>query len=100
MEIYVDGDACPVKGEIVRVAERHNTIVYIVSNTVMRLPDSPLVKRIIVDDGFDAADDWIANRARKADVVITSDIPLAHRCVQNEASVLSPTLSKPFIISF
>tara|TARA_B100001059_G_C17322314_1_gene327209 strand:- start:3 stop:455 length:453 start_codon:yes stop_codon:yes gene_type:complete len=91
VEIYVDGDACPVKGEIVRVAERHNTIVYIVSNTVMRLPDSPLVKRIIVDDGFDAADDWIANRARKADIVITSDIPLAHRCVQNEASVLSPT---------
>jgi uncharacterized protein YaiI (UPF0178 family) len=95
MKIYVDGDACPVKAEVVRVAERHNTMVYIVSNAYMRLPDSPLVSRIVVDDGFDAADNWIADRAVRDDLVITADIPLAHRCVQQGASVIGPT-GRPF----
>lgn len=91
MEIYVDGDACPVKAEVVRVAERHNALVHIVSNAFMKLPDSHLVKRVIVDHSFDAADDWIAEHTLDIDLVITADIPLAHRCVQKGASVISPT---------
>ena len=65
MAIYVDADACPVKQEVVRVAERHNLIVYMVSNSLMRLPQSHLVKRILVSDGFDAADKWILENAKK-----------------------------------
>lgn len=91
MEIYVDGDACPVKAEVVRVAERHNVPVHMVSNAFMKLPDSHLVKRVIVDDSFDAADNWIAERALDMDVVITADVPLAHRCVQKGAAVITPT---------
>ena len=91
MEIFVDGDACPVKAEVVRVAERHNVPVHMVSNAFMKLPDSHLVKRVIVDDSFDAADNWIAERALGTDVVITADVPLAHRCVQKGAAVITPT---------
>ena len=91
MEIYVDGDACPVKAEVVRVAERHHALVYMVSNAFMKLPNSHLVKRVIVDDSFDAADNWIAERALSTDVVITADVPLAHRCVQKDAAVITPT---------
>ena len=91
MEIYVDGDACPVKTEVVRVAERHNVPVHMVSNAFMKLPESHLVKRVIVDDSFDAADNWIAERALGTDIVITADVPLAHRCVQKGAAVITPT---------
>ena len=91
MEIYVDGDACPVKAEVVRVAERHNVPVHMVSNAFMKLPDSHLVKRVVVDDSFDAADNWIAERALDMDVVITADVPLAHRCVQKGSAVITPT---------
>ena len=91
MEIYVDGDACPVKAEVVRVAERHNVPVYMVSNAFMKLPESHLVKRVIVDDSFDAADNWIAERVLGTDVVITADVPLAHRCVQKGTAVITPT---------
>ena len=91
MEIYVDGDACPVKAEVVRVAERHNVPVYMVSNAFMKLPESHLVKRVIVDDSFDAADNWIAERALSTDIVITADVPLAHRCVQKGTAVITPT---------
>tara|TARA_Y100000588_G_scaffold355648_1_gene411086 strand:+ start:5260 stop:5700 length:441 start_codon:yes stop_codon:yes gene_type:complete len=89
MAIYVDADACPVKKEIVRVAERHNSLVWMVSNSLMRLPESPLIKRIVVSDKFDAADDWIVDRVTQLDVVITSDITLASRCIKKKAAVVS-----------
>lgn len=97
MQIYVDADACPVKSEIVRVAERHGVMVHMVSNSFMRLAEGPLVKRVIVSDGFDAADDWIAERAGTADIVVTADIPLADRCLKAGAHVLGPT-GRPFTV--
>ncbi len=89
-EIYVDADACPVKSEVVRVAERHRLAVHMVSNSWMRLEESDFINRVIVPEGPDAADDWIADRANKGDVVITSDIPLADRCLKRGAEVLGP----------
>jgi uncharacterized protein YaiI (UPF0178 family) len=94
-EIYVDADACPVKSEILRVATRHVTPVHMVSNSWMRLEESPLIHRVVVSDGFDAADDWIAEHIGMGDVAITSDIPLADRCLKQGASVMGPT-GKPF----
>jgi uncharacterized protein YaiI (UPF0178 family) len=91
LQIFVDADACPVKDEVMRVAERHGLTVPFVSNSWMRLPDSPLVQRIAVESGADAADDWIAERVEAADIVITNDIPLARRCVEKGATVLRPT---------
>ncbi|MEE8444775.1 MAG: YaiI/YqxD family protein [Alphaproteobacteria bacterium] len=93
--IFVDGDACPVKAEIVRVAERHGLAVRMVSTQYMRLPDSPLVERVVVSDGFDAADDWIAGTIGPGDIAITADIPLAARCLEAGAAVLGPG-GKPF----
>jgi uncharacterized protein YaiI (UPF0178 family) len=93
--LYIDADACPVKDEAVRVAERHGLIIHFVSNAFMRLPDGPLVRRIVVTDGPDAADDWIAERAGKGDIVVTADIPLAARCLKAGARVVGPT-GKPF----
>ena len=90
MNIYVDADACPVKDEVVRVAERHGIPVSLVSNQWMRGPDSPLVQRFTVNDHPDAADDWIAERVTDRDIVITADIPLAARCVAKGAIVLRP----------
>jgi uncharacterized protein YaiI (UPF0178 family) len=93
--ILVDADACPVKEEVYRVAQRHGAMVYIVSNSPFRVPIGPLVKRVVVDDGFDAADDWIADHAQKAQsekrpaIVITGDILLADRCLKAGASVLA-----------
>ncbi|WP_068083832.1 YaiI/YqxD family protein [Polycladidibacter stylochi] len=89
-KIYVDADACPVKEEIYRVAERYNLPVYLVSNSFMRVPRDQEVFFIKVEDGPDVADDWIADTAQQGDVVITQDIPLAHRCLQNSVRVLSP----------
>ena len=93
--IYVDADACPVKEEIVRVADRHGLPVHFVSNAHMRLPVGLDVRRVIVSDGFDAADDWIAETAGEGDVVITNDIPLAERCLKSGAQVIGAT-GKPF----
>lgn len=93
--VLVDADACPVKDEIYRVAERYGAMVTIVSNMAMRVPVGPLVTRVVVDSGFDAADDWIVERAGPLSVVVTSDILLADRCVKAGAMVLSPT-GKPF----
>lgn len=87
--IYVDADACPVKQEIYKVAERHGWTVQVVANDVMALPPHPLIQRVVVDGGFDAADNWIAERAGPGDVVITADIPLAARCVKAGAAVLA-----------
>jgi len=88
--IYVDADACPVKSEVYRVAERHALTVYVVSNSVIAIPRHPQIQRIIVDAGPDEADNWIAERVGKSDIVVTADIPLAHRCVKVGAAVIAP----------
>ncbi len=88
--IYVDADACPVKDEIARVALRHALRVCFVSNAFMRLPEGPGFERVVVPDGPDIADDWIAARAGVYDIVVTQDIPLASRCVTAGAAVLAP----------
>lgn len=93
--IYVDADACPVKDEAIRVAERHGVEIHFVSNAYMRLPEGPLIKRVIVAEGPDAADDWIATRIGARDVAVTADIPLAARCLEAGARVVGPT-GKPF----
>ena len=93
--ILVDADACPVKDEIYKVAFRHDVPVRIVSNAMLRVPPHPLIERVTVGTGFDAADDWIAERAGPRTVVITSDILLADRCLKAGAVVLSAT-GKPF----
>ncbi|WP_264574974.1 MULTISPECIES: YaiI/YqxD family protein [unclassified Sphingobium] len=95
MAILVDADACPVKEEIYRVAFRHETPVRIVSNQRIRIPDHPLVERVVVSDAFDAADDWIAEQAGPTTICITADILLADRCLKAGASVIAPT-GKPF----
>jgi uncharacterized protein YaiI (UPF0178 family) len=95
IEIYVDADACPVKAEVYRVAERHRIKVYVVANSFMAVPNDPLIERVVVSAGFDAADDWIAERAKRGSIVITADIPLAHRCVSAGADVIGPT-GRPF----
>ena len=93
--ILVDADACPVKEEIYKVAYRHEVPVTIVSNSFLRVPDHPLIGREVVSDSFDAADDWIAERAGATSVVITADILLADRCIKAGASVIGPN-GKPF----
>lgn len=91
LQILVDADACPVKEEIYRTAYRHGVPVMIVSNSHFRIPDHPLIKRTVVSDAFDAADDWIASAAGAKTVVITSDILLADRCLKAGATVIAPT---------
>jgi len=86
--LYVDADACPVKAEAERVAQRHGVAIKLVSNGGLRPSASPLVEVVIVPEGPDVADMWIAERAGPGDVVITADIPLAARCVENGARVL------------
>ncbi|MES1973507.1 MAG: YaiI/YqxD family protein [Pseudomonadota bacterium] len=98
MRILVDADACPVKDEVYKVAFRHEVPVAIVSNSIMRIPVHPLVERVVVSDGFDAADDWIAERADASAVVVTTDILLADRCLKAGATVIAPT-GKPFTTS-
>ena len=95
LEILVDADACPVKDEIYRVADRHQVAVVIVSNSPFRVPDHPLVSRVVVSDAFDAADDYIAERTGSRTVVVTSDILLADRCVKAGAAVVGSN-GKPF----
>lgn len=95
ISILVDSDACPVREEVYKVAERHQVRVFIVANSYIRTPDDPMVERVIVKDKFDAADDWIAERANASTVVVTADILLAERCIKSGATVLAPT-GKPF----
>ena len=95
IQIFVDADACPVKPEIYRVAERHAIRVFVVANSFMNVPREPWIERVIVSDGFDAADDWIAERAARGAIVITGDIPLADRCIKAGADVIGHT-GKPF----
>lgn len=94
-QILVDADACPVKEEIYRTAYRHEVPVMIVSNSHFRIPDHPLIRRTVVSDAFDAADDWIAEAAGTKTIVITTDILLADRCLKTGAAVIAPT-GKPF----
>ncbi|MEO0033860.1 MAG: hypothetical protein RIS94_3618 [Pseudomonadota bacterium] len=96
--ILVDGDACPVKEEIYKVAFRRAVPVVVVSNSPFRVPVHPLVRRVVVSDGFDAADDWIAGNAGAKAVVVTADILLADRALKAGATVLSPA-GKPFTTS-
>ena len=98
IRILVDADACPVKDEVYKVAFRHEVPVAIVSNSIMRIPVHPLIERAIVSDAFDAADDWIAERADIGAVVVTTDILLADRCLKAGATVIAPT-GKPFTTS-
>lgn len=91
LHILVDADACPVKDEIYKVAWRREVPVTIVANNFIRIPDHPLITREIVSDGFDAADDWIADHANTRTIVITADILLADRCLKAGATVLAPT---------
>ncbi len=81
-----------------RVAERHGLVLHFVSNSWMRLPESPLVRRVVVTEGPDAADNWIAERITDCDVAVTADIPLASRCLKQGAEVIGPT-GKPFTAS-
>ena len=87
-EILVDADGCPVKEEVYRVARRYKMNVTLVANTKMRFPEADWLKQVIVEGQFNAADDWIAEHARKDDIVITGDIPLAARCLAKGAAVL------------
>jgi uncharacterized protein YaiI (UPF0178 family) len=88
--LYVDADACPVKQEIIRVAERFDLRVYMVSNSGTYTAGRPNVHSIMVSDGFDAADDWIVEKAQPGDIIITSDIPLAARVLEKQADALAP----------
>ena len=90
-DIYVDGDACPVKGEVCRLALRHGLRVLIVSHGQLRVPEKGLVERVRVKPGLGAADDWIADHIARNDIAITADIPLADRCLKKGARVLAPT---------
>jgi uncharacterized protein len=88
--IYVDADACPVKQEILKVAERHGLKVIFVANSGLRPSRDPMVQNVIVSAGFDAADNWIAEHAEANDIVITADVPLAVRCVAKDCHVTGP----------
>jgi uncharacterized protein len=91
LNIFVDADACPVKHEVFRVANRYGLNVTLVSNSWMRIPANKLIILKLVSDEFDAADDWIVENIHSDDIVITADIPLASRCLQKGARILGPT---------
>ncbi len=90
MPIYIDADACPVKEEVYRVARRYEIKVFVVANAPIRVPDEALIELVVVRGGFDAADDRIVECVVAGDIVITTDIPLADRCLRNGARVLGP----------
>lgn len=93
--IFIDADACPVKDEAVKVAERHGLVVTFVSNGGLRPSRDPMIRNVVVSKGADAADDWIIEKAAQNDIVVTADIPLAARAVALGAHVLGPT-GRPF----
>jgi uncharacterized protein YaiI (UPF0178 family) len=95
LEIYVDADGCPVKDEVYRVADRYGLRVWVVANTWLRVPESPLINRVAVSEGLDRADDWIVERIGQGDIVVTADVPLAARCVKRGARAIAPS-GKPF----
>ncbi len=89
-KIYIDADACPVKDETYKVALRYGLRTFVVSNSFMQIPMSPLIARIVVNAGADAADDWIAEHVVPGDVVVTNDIPLAARVLARKAHAIAP----------
>ena len=89
-KIYIDADGCPVKDEVYRVAERYKISVLLVANKALNLPLNPLFQMIVVSGGFDAADDWIVENSQPKDIVVTTDILLAERCLKKSVRVLSP----------
>ena len=89
--IYVDADACPVKAEVYRVAQRHRVRVVVVSNSLIAIPLDPLIERVVVESGPDVADDWIVERAARGAIVITADVPLAARSLKAGADAIGPT---------
>ena len=93
--IYVDADACPVKDEVYRVAERYRLQVFVVSNSWIRVPREPRISSVVVDEGPDVADDWIAEHAQPGDIAVTADIPLAERVLKSGAAAIAPT-GRPF----
>ena len=100
ISIYIDADACPVKQEIYRVAERHALKgtalkVFVVSNAPIAVPRDEMIERVVVGAGMDEADNWIAEHAKRGDIVVTADVPLASRCVKSGATVIAPN-GKPF----
>ena len=95
LHIFVDADACPVKPEVYRVASRYSLDVTLVSNSWMRVPNEQWITLEVVEDGFDAADDWIVTHVEPHDIVVTADIPLASRCLKKSARVIGTT-GKPF----
>jgi uncharacterized protein YaiI (UPF0178 family) len=95
ISVYVDGDACPVKAEVEKVAARHSLAVTIVSNGGLRPSANPLLRHVTVAEGADAADDWIVEHIAAGDIAVTADIPLAARCLGKGARVLAPN-GKPF----
>jgi len=90
IKLYIDADACPVKNEVFRVARRHGLKVNLVSNSFMRIPPDEFIELIIVNEGFDTSDDWIATHITETDIAVTADIPLAARCLKKGAKVLNP----------
>jgi uncharacterized protein YaiI (UPF0178 family) len=86
--IYIDADACPVKEEVYKVAGRYKFKVFVVANQFMKVPVDPLIEMVVVKGGFDAADDWIVEKATDRDIVITGDILLAERCVKKKVRTL------------
>jgi len=95
LQIFVDADACPVKDEVYRVAQRYGLKTWVVANSFMMVPTSPLIERVIVDAGPDVADDWIAERVQPGDIVVTNDIPLADRALKAGGAALAPN-GRPF----
>ena len=98
--LYIDADACPVKQEIYRVAERYAQKgvalkVFVVSNSPIAVPRDEMIERVVVGAGMDESDDWIAERAKRGDIVVTADVPLASRCVKADATVIAPN-GRPF----
>jgi len=97
IRIFVDADACPVKDECYKVAARYGLKTFVVSNSFMQVPRTPLIEQVVVDAGPDVADDWIAERIAPGDIAITNDIPLAERVLQAGGQAISPK-GKPFTI--
>jgi uncharacterized protein YaiI (UPF0178 family) len=90
MRIFIDADACPVKDEVYKVAARYGLKTFVVSNSFIQIPASPMIERMIVDAGPDVADDWIADQAEPGDIVVTNDIPLADRVLKKAAAAIAP----------
>ncbi len=95
LNLYVDADACPVKTEVCKVANRYGLKATFVSNAWMRIADPEVSTLVVVEDGLDTADDWIVGHVSTDDIVVTADIPLAHRCIGQGARVMGPS-GRPF----